>query len=101
MCVYTADSTISGIHVKLTTPTIHVQLFWYKGHMTYYSIGKVVCAPTYLPGPPARLVHKTSVPARQGNIEYIQVYSSIFKYIQGIFKEYLENMSNTPGSCPA
>jgi hypothetical protein len=49
----------------------------------------------------ARLARKTSAPARQGNIEYIRIYSSIFKYIRGIFKEYLENMSNTPSSCPA
>jgi hypothetical protein len=26
--------------------------------------------------------------------------SSILEYIQGIFKEYSENMSNTPSSCP-
>jgi hypothetical protein len=47
--------------------------------------------------PPVHLIHKTSAPARQGNIEYIRVYLSIFEYIQDIFKEYSENMSNTPG----
>jgi hypothetical protein len=48
--------------------------------------------------PPARLARKTSAPAQQGNIKYIRVYLSIFEYIRGIFKEYLENMSNTLGS---
>jgi hypothetical protein len=27
-------------------------------------------------------------------------YLSIFEYIRGIFKEYSENISSTPGSCP-
>jgi hypothetical protein len=53
--------------------------------------------------PPARPLASPGRPPRPPDKEifdYIRVYSSIFEYIQGIFKEYSENMYNMPNLCP-
>jgi hypothetical protein len=65
------------------------------------------CLCAYLP---ARTAHPDRLPALPSRpprlpdkeiFKYIRVYSSIFEYIRGIFKEYSENMSSTPSLRPA
>jgi hypothetical protein len=80
-----------GLVLYLTSHSI--AFFWYASYLEMDSKNNRVDIrhmqtglSVHLPArPPARplacLARKTSAPARQGNIEYIRVYSSIFKYI--------------------
>ena len=58
--------------VKLKKKLVYVVLDLYFAFSSVNVLCMVVCAP-------ACLAHKTSVPARQGNIEHFQAYLSIFE----------------------
>jgi len=56
--------------------------------------GLLYLAPACLDRPPTCLLRYTSTPVQQEIFKYIWMYLSIFQHFQGIFKEYLENMSS-------
>jgi hypothetical protein len=93
------SSTSTTRHTCITPPTMTSMTSNYKYHPSLreifkgYDVDRIVHVSRRSSKPPVQLVRPISLMfVQKGNI---QIYSSLFEYIWGIFKKYSENMSST------